>query len=146
MKIEISLDPLQKEPTVTIAASEITEEVSSIIALLRSHETSAINGYTSDGIVERLQKSDILRIYTERQSVLCETARGCFHLRKRLYELEKDLGRSFIRISNSEIVNIHKILRLDATLSGTIAVYLENDIKTFASRRYVRRIKEQLGI
>lgn len=68
-------------------------------------------------------------------------------LRSRLYELESQLDpKMFVRISNSEIVNAKKILRLDASITGTIGVYLEGNIKTFSSRRYVKKIKEIFGI
>ncbi|MBR4078868.1 MAG: LytTR family transcriptional regulator [Christensenellaceae bacterium] len=146
MEVEISLDPKQKKPKIIIVADAITEEVRAISDLLRSDFPGIINGYDPEGIIVRIRYPDILRIYTEQQRVFCETADGCYQLHERLYVLEEMLGDPFVRISNSEIVNIRHVIRLDARLSGTICVYLEKNIMTYASRRYVRKIKEKLGI
>ena len=88
-----------------------------------------------------------MRIFSESQRVYAETHAGRYTLHARLYELEETLDSTiFVRISNSEIINSKKIKRLDASITGTIAVYLENDIKTFASRRYVSKLKKIFGL
>ena len=62
-------------------------------------------------------------------------------------ELEEKLDTSrFLRISNSEIVNLRKIQRMDTSLTGTVKMYLDENIETYVSRRYVTRIKRALGI
>jgi DNA-binding LytR/AlgR family response regulator len=146
MDIEISINPEQKQPKVIIVTDSVTDEVCSIRDLLQNDFSDILNGYDPDGMIVRIRYSDILRIYTEQQRVYCETEFGCYLLHERLYVLEEILGERFVRISNSEIVNIRRVIRLDARLSGTICVYLEKDIMTYASRRYVRKIKEKLGI
>ena len=89
----------------------------------------------------------IIRIYSEKQRVYAETKLGKYILHKRLYELEEQLdNRKFVRISNSEIVNIKKIKKLDTSLTGTICMYLEGEKMTYVSRRYVSKIKKVLGI
>ena len=94
-----------------------------------------------------IKEEDILHIFAEKQKVVAITRNGRYIIHSRLYELEERLNkRLFVRISNSEIINVKKILRLDASLSGTIAVYIEGDIKTYASRRYVPKIKKILGL
>ena len=50
----------------------------------------------------------------------------------------------FVRISNSEIVNIEQIEKLDMSHAGTIKMYLKNQDETYVSRRYVSKIKEVL--
>ncbi len=52
----------------------------------------------------------------------------------------------FVRISNSEIVNLKKVKNFDLSITGTICVELANDTKTYVSRRYVSKIKKVLGI
>ena len=62
-------------------------------------------------------------------------------------ELEEILDSdSFVRISNSEIVNVRKIIRLDTSITGTIRMYMKGDTQTFVSRRYVSRIKKTLKL
>ncbi|MEE3451384.1 MAG: LytTR family DNA-binding domain-containing protein, partial [Acutalibacteraceae bacterium] len=68
-------------------------------------------------------------------------------LRQRLYELEEQLNKySFVRISNSEIINLKKVRNFDLSLSGTICVTLSDGTATYVSRRYVSKIKKVLGL
>ena len=70
-----------------------------------------------------------------------------YTVRLRLYELEERLDRkAFVRVSHSEIVNWKRVTALDLSLSGTIRVTLEGGVVTYVSRRYVKKIKEVLGI
>ena len=70
-----------------------------------------------------------------------------FDLKERLYELEARLDRhTFVRISQSEIVNLTKVTALDLTLTGTIKMTLAGDTVCYVSRRYVKKIKEALGL
>jgi DNA-binding LytR/AlgR family response regulator len=63
----------------------------------------------------------------------------------RLYELEEMLeGTSFIRISNSEIVNFDTVTSLDMGLTGTIELSTVDGRKYYVSRRYMREIKDYL--
>ena len=146
MKVELSLDQTLREPKIVILAPELTEEVRHMAERLGEEFSEQINGYREDGMIERIRCAEILRIYTEGQRVICETAEGRFFLKKRIYELEELLREGFVRISNSEIVNIRKILRLDAGITGTIGVSLEGGVKTYASRRYVPKIRAKLGL
>ncbi|MBO6092254.1 MAG: LytTR family transcriptional regulator, partial [Oscillospiraceae bacterium] len=61
------------------------------------------------------------------------------------YVLEETLhDRGFVRISNSEIVNISQIEKLDMSYAGTIKMFMKNGDETFVSRRYVSKIKSVL--
>ena len=79
--------------------------------------------------------------------MLAQAESGVYTVRRRLYELEEQFApRRFARISHSEIVNLRKVTALDLTLTGTIRVTLSDGTVCWASRRYVRRIKEVLGL
>ena len=75
------------------------------------------------------------------------TGDGEYLLRLRLYELEERLDKSsFVRISNSEIINLKKVRNFDLSFSGTICVSLSDGTVTYVSRRFVAKIKQVLGI
>ena len=75
------------------------------------------------------------------------TDKGEYTLRLRLYEMEERLNpKQFVRISNSEIINLKKVKNFDLNFAGTICVELVNGTKTYVSRRFVSRIKTILGI
>ena len=52
----------------------------------------------------------------------------------------------FVRISNSEIINLKKVRHFDLQLAGTICVSLLDGSTSYVSRRYVAKIKEILGL
>lgn len=53
---------------------------------------------------------------------------------------------SFVRISNSEIVNLRRVNNFDLSYAGTIRVSLNNGDTAFVSRRYIPKIKKVLGL
>ncbi|HOQ15958.1 MAG TPA: LytTR family DNA-binding domain-containing protein, partial [Defluviitaleaceae bacterium] len=67
--------------------------------------------------------------------------------RLKLYEIEERLDKNyFVRISNSEIINLRKVKSFDLSFTGTICVKLSNDTVTYVSRRRVGKVKKILGI
>ena len=89
----------------------------------------------------------MIRIYANDKKVFAVTGEGEYVLRQRLYELEERLdGRWFVRISNSEIINLKKVGHFDLSFTGTICVKLSDGTTTYVSRRYVSKIKKILGI
>ena len=89
----------------------------------------------------------MIRIYLNSGKVVAVTDKGEYILRLRLYEIEKLLlTDQFIRISNSEIINLKKVNNFDLSFTGTICVKLSNGITTYVSRRYVPKLKKILGI
>ena len=146
MRVEFRRNESLAEPRVIVEAAEETEAVRRLMRQLESGDEVVLNGWGDDGI-ERLPEADIVRIYGERQRVYCETLSGRCLLRERLYELEARLdSRLFVRISNSEIVNSRFILRLDASLTGTLCLHMKNGAKSYASRRYVPGLRKHFGL
>lgn len=146
MQIEIKIDASLQEPKIIIATNQMTDEINALVKKLSEDTLQMLAGF-QDGCVEILEQTDILRIYATSGKVIAETMRGAYTLRARLYELEQRLDRhSFVRISNSEVVNLKMVKRFDLSVSGTICVTLSNGIVTYVSRRYVAKIKQILGI
>ena len=146
MKLEIELDPAQAEPRLTLTAAELTPQLQELIRRLEGELPPPIPGWQGEQAV-LLEQWDILRCCTAGQKVLAQTAQGEYILRLRLYELEEQLDRRrFVRVSNSEIVNLKAVTALDLSLSGTIKMTLSNGAVVYVSRRYVKRIKQAVGL
>ena len=62
------------------------------------------------------------------------------------FQHDADGKLNFIRISNSESINLKKVRNFDLSFTGTVCVVLSDGSKTYASRRYVTRLKGVLGI
>ena len=146
MQVEIKIDPSQPEPKVVITAASMTEEVNRIVRRLSEEIPQVISG-TRDGKLEVLEPEELIRIYAASGKVFAVTGKGEYTLRLRLYELEEQLSpHQFVRISNSEIIHLKKVVNFDLSFAGTIYVKLSNGTVTYVSRRYVSKIKTILGI
>ena len=146
MQVEIKIDSTVREPRVIVLTNKMTEEVNEIVRKLSETEPQMLAGFQED-TVTILDPRDIVRVYAANGKVLAATEKAEYTLRMRLYELEEKLrGSSFVRISNSEMINLKAVRNFDLSLVGTICVTLKNGTVTYASRRYVTRIKESLGI
>ena len=146
MKIEIKIDNSCKEPKLIILTDKVTEEVNSVIKKLSEDVPQVITG-VKDEKIEVLEQDDLIRIYASSGKVFAVTDNGEYTLRIRLYEIEERLNpHQFVRISNSEIINLKKVDNFDLSFTGTICVNLSNGTTTYASRRYVAKIKKILGV
>lgn len=146
MQVEIKIDSSCEETKVIVLASSMTEEVAEIIARLAEHEPHLISGL-QDGKLKVLEETSLIRVYAGSGKVFGVTEEGEYVLKKRLYELEELLDKTkFVRISNSEIINLKKVKHFDLSFTGTICVRLSDGTAAYVSRRYVNKIKKILGV
>lgn len=130
MQIEIKIDSSCTDPKIIVLTDKMTDEINSIIRKLSEESPQLLSGFREDTL-EILEQTDIIRIYSASGKVFAVTNNGEYTLRLRLYELEDRLvTSSFVRISNSEIINLKKVKGFDLSFSG----------------RYVSKIKQVLGI
>ena len=146
MQVEVKIDNSCIEPKIIVLAASMTEEVSKVIQKLSDNNPQIITGSKNEKI-EVLEQNELIRIYAANSRVFAVTNSGEYLLRLRLYEAEEQLDPTqFVRISNSEIINLKKVKSFDLSFAGTICVELSNGTTTFVSRRYVSKIKKILGI
>ena len=133
-------------PKITIITNKVTDEINEITKKLAGEQTQLIAGF-QDEQVTLLEPNQIYRIFASNGKVYAETELRKYVIRLRLYEMEQRLaGNSFVRISNSEIINLKQVRGFDLSFTGTICVSLSNGTVTYVSRRYVAKIKQLLGI
>lgn len=146
MQVEIKIDSAYQEPKIIIYTDKVTDEINTLIGRISEHSPKVLSGFRNDTL-EILEKSDILRIYAAAGKVFASTPNGDYTLHLRLYELEELLCKDcFVRISNSEIINLKKVKSFDLSFTGTICVSLADGTVTYVSRRYVKKIKQVLGV
>ncbi len=145
MQVEVKIDNSCCEPRVIILTASITEEVNNLVQKISENNPQIISG-SKDGRIEILEQNDLYKIYAGNGKVFAAADNGEYILRLRLYEIEERLNPSqFVRISNSEIINLKKVKNFDLSFTGTICVELMNGTTTYVSRRYVQKIKKILG-
>lgn len=146
MKIEIKLDADTTQRKVIIVTEAVDEEIRDLMQRISQERPQVLAGFSGDRVI-LLEPGDIFRTYASGGKVFAVTRDGEYALRLRLYELEQRLEPgSFVRISNSEIVNLRKVKNFDLSYTGTIRVALHNGDTAFVSRRYVSKIKQVLGL
>ena len=145
MKILLDIQEKYREPEIHICCDRRSKEALSLRNLLEEILLAKITVH-KDQETRFLAAYEIVRIYSESRRVYARTATDVFEVRDRLYALDESLSdRGFVRISNSEIVNIMQIEKIDMSYAGTIKMYMKNGDVTYVSRRYVARIKEVLN-
>ena len=144
MKIKYIIGEKYTEPEVHFCVKERsreTEELYGAIEKLLELRIVGCRGQES----EILSPAQIVRIYSESKKVYARTAEERYEIKERLYVLEEMLReQKFVRISNSELVNVQQIEKLDMSYAGTIQMKMRNGDVTYVSRRFVRKIKEVL--
>lgn len=146
MQIEISIDPKYKIPKLIIKTESVTDEVTEVMKKLSEDVPKVITGFKED-CAEVLEPERIYRFYSSQGKVFAVTDDGEYTVRTRLYEIEEQMNLlKFVRVSNSEIINLRKVRNFDLSLAGTICVKFTDGSDTYVSRRYVSKIKKILGI
>ena len=146
MRIEIKIEEGCDEPKIVVVTKRVTDEINEIVKKLSGEQSQVIAGFRGEQVIV-LEPNQIVRIYASNGKVYAEAENGTYFLRLRLYEMEHRLeNQSFVRISNSEIINLKKVEGFDLSFAGTICVSLSNETVTYVSRRYVAKIKQLLGI
>ena len=142
--IDVIIDEKYIEPKVNILTKSKTKQVESIINSIENaqeNEYPYLTGYI-DGKAEFISQRDIVRVYIENRKIIIETAEKLYYTKKNLTMLESILNPSrFVRISQSEIINLYKVIHFEFNIAGTIGVEMENSKKTWVARSRVKSIK-----
>lgn len=146
MDVELKLEPGRTKPKVVILAGAETARLQELVRCLSGLTLDPIPVW-QDNQVFFLEPEQILRFYTDGKGVSAQTQTGIFSVRRRLYELEESLdGHVFVRISNSEIVNLNQVTAVDLSLTGTIRMTLAGGSVCYVSRRCVKKIRQALDV
>ncbi|RKM61376.1 LytTR family transcriptional regulator [Butyrivibrio sp. CB08] len=147
LDIKLIIDKACEKLTVTIRNKERNDDVEGVIAAIEAYANKKIPmipAYFKNSVV-MLPQGQIFRLYISNRKVMIRTSGRVYEVRKNLSELEKTLDQDrFVRISQSEIINIRKVKRFDFSAVGTIGVEMENGESTWVARRRVRDVKNVL--
>ena len=146
--IDVVIDEKYVEPKVTILTKERSVQVENIIYAIENATGSDFPPITAIRDKDKLviiSQRDIIRVYTSGRKVLVQTENGICSVKKSLTGLEEDLNRErFLRISQSEIINLYKVKCFDINIAGTIGIEFDDGTKSWVSRSRVKAIKKLL--
>lgn len=144
MKIKVHIDSAFQEEMLQIQAPSRTPKIQQVVEFVENLDSNQRLKGKRDGETYLIEPNAISRIYIENRQVLAETTQGEYHLGLRLYQVLEKLPSHFLKISQSEIVNLKEIKRFNITPNGLVKIHLKNKETTYSSRRYLKVIKEKL--
>ena len=145
IKVCFIQDDHADEIEVTVKAKEQTEEVERLIRSLRGEDEGALKG---DPISEEseIDVGEIVIISKSGRYLSVKTVNGEYVLKEPLYKIEERLDKTqFVRISQSEIVNLKFVEGWSFDGGGIIKIELANGISSYTSRRYAVEIRKLFG-
>ena len=145
MKVSVELSSEYNEPYAVVYADKVTDEIQKIIDILSADKVPITALQNEDNIVI-LQPDEIYMVSVEDGDTIIFGEKQKFRSRKRLYELEQQLGRQFMQISKSTLVNLSYMDSIEAGFNGTLLLKLKNGCKDYVSRTYLPKFKKYLGL
>ena len=144
MKVSVEITPGVKEPYVVIYTAQVTEEIQRTMDLLGTKDAPVTACHEEKLLI--LQPDEIFMVRVEDGDTILYGARQKYRSRKRLYELSIQLGKQFMQISKSTLVNLSYLDSIEPGLGGTMLLKLKNGCKDYVSRKYLPDFKRYLGL
>ena len=145
MKVSVDVSAEYKEAYAVIYTDKITEDIQRMIDIFSTNETP-ITAIQNNEDITVLRPKDIYMIRIENSETIIYGKDQSYRSRKRLYELEVQLGKQFMQISKSTLVNLSYLDSIEPGFSGSMLLKLKNGCKDYVSRKYLPEFKKYLGL
>ena len=145
MKVSIDISAEYKEPYAVIYTDKVTDDIQRVIDMLGTSETPVTALQNEEDIIV-LQPKDIYMVRVEDGDTIIYGAKNQYRSRKRLYELAGQLGKQFMQISKTTLINLSYMDCIEPGFSGTLLLKLKNGNKDYVSRKYLPEFKKYLGL
>lgn len=145
MKVNIDISAEYKEPFAVIHTDKVTGEIQRMIDIFSNSETPITALQNEEDIVV-LQPKDIYMVRVENGDTVIYGAKQKYRSRRRLYELADQLGKQFMQISKTTLINLSYMDSIEPGFSGTLLLKLKNGDKDYVSRKYLPEFKKYLGL
>jgi DNA-binding LytR/AlgR family response regulator len=145
VKVSIDVSAEYKEPYAVIHTDKVTDEIRRIVDLFSGNDTPVTALLNEEEIVV-LQPKEIYMVRIEGGDTVIYGEKQKYRSRKRLYELADILGKQFMQISKTTLINLSYIDSIEPGFSGTMLMKLKNGNKDYVSRKYLPEFKRYLGL
>ena len=123
----------------------MTDEIQRLLEVFGNSE-SPITALLNEEDLIILQPKDIYMVRVENGDTIIYGEQKKYRSRKRLYELGQQLGKQFMQISKSTLINLSYMDSIEPGFSGTLLLKLRNGCKEYVSRTYLPSFKKYLGL
>ena len=145
MKVSIDISADYKEPFAVIHTDKVTDEIQRMADLFSNSE-SPVTAFQNEEDIVVLQPKEIYMVRVEDGDTVIYGAKQRYRSRKRLYELAEQLGKQFMQISKTTLINLSYMESIESGYSGTLLLKLKNGNKDYVSRKYLPEFKKYLGL
>lgn len=146
MIIHLVINNELESTEIHIHAKEYNEQIEHLMKQLKATQSpTMIDGYLKQEI-HMLKIDEVYSIYAEGPKVYLQTEEQEFEAKKKLYELEIQLAKDFVRVNKSTLINLNKVASIQLATIGSTQVLLDNDVAIHISRKYLKELKVKLGI
>ena len=144
IKVKFIQDINTDDIEIVIKAKDKNAEVERILNLL---DTNTENSIVCDMVLNEdiVDTDDIIIISKVGRYLSVKTVNNEYIVSQPLYKIEEELDKNwFVKISQSEIVNLRYVKKWSFDGGGIIKIELENNLYSYTSRRYAVVIQEIL--
>lgn len=145
MKVRVDISDEYKEPYAVIHTDKVTDEIQRMIDLFSTNENPVTALQNEEDLVI-LQPEEIYMVRVENGDTIIYGEKQKYRSRKRLYEVGQQLGKRFMQISKSTLVNLSYMDSIEPGFSGTLLLKLKNGCREYVSRTYLPAFKKYLGL
>lgn len=145
MKVSVDISSEYIEPYAVIYTDKVTDSIQRIIDMIGTND-SPIIAQQNNGDMVILQPHDIYMVRVENGETVIYTDKKMYRSRKRLYEINQQLGKQFMQISKATLVNLSYMDSIEPGFSGTLLLKMKNGCKDYVSRTYLPQFKKYLGL
>ncbi len=145
MKVTVELSDKYKEPYAVIYTNRMTDSIQRIMDAVGLEDT-LVTAYQNETNIVILQPKDIYMIRIEDKDTIIYGAKEKYRSRRRLYELAGLLGKQFMQISKSTLINLSYMDSIEPGFAGTMLLKMKNGSKDYVSRKYLPEFKKYLGL
>lgn len=141
IKIKFIQDDNAEDIEVIIRAKEQNKDVENILSALGTETDNVLvcNSLTKEELIDI---NEIIIISKVGRYLSVKTINSEYILNEPLYKIEEKLDKTlFVKISQSEIVNLKYVKRWDFSISGVVKIELAKNLYSYTSRRYASQIK-----
>ena len=145
MKVKVDISAEFIEPYAVIYTNKVTDEIQRMIDIFSTSETP-ITALQNEEDLIILQPKEIYMVRVEAGDTIIYGDKKKYRSRKRLYEIGQQLGRQFMQISKTTLINLSYMDSIEPGFGGTLLLKLKNGSKDYVSRKYLPEFKKYLGL
>jgi hypothetical protein len=145
IRVTFRSDPDRKDIDIVFTASEMDENVISLMKRVSDPLADTLTVYDSFGCAVALPQDHIISISSDKKKLKVVAEEGTYELRQPLRDIENRLHPvAFLKISRYEIIHLVKVRKFDFSITGSLRIEMKNGMETWASRRFISEIRKRL--